>query len=94
MKISEQLRKADQRSAATGLELADLLRKKWRNVNYNSKTMHGTADLGHIHIEWEESGNEDKVWVMIRPKGRTAFHSAESAQKAVEQINKLLGGLG
>jgi hypothetical protein len=82
------------RQAGEGLELADLLRKKWRNVNYDSKTGRGNAELGQIRVEWTDSQNDPAIWITIQQKARVKSSSPASVQKVLEQINTLLGKLG
>lgn len=91
MKISQNLKQAISESGydTVGLVLADILRKKWRNVNYNSKTGTGNVDMGSMKVYWEESQNEDKVTLTLRPKTVRSFDGKQAAA-ALESIGHIL----
>lgn len=96
-KISDMLRQARQAQPVQhdieeGQEFANLLKKRFRNVKY--KNGKGTADLGMIQVAWEQSQNEDAIWLSLQQRGRVKAFDPEDAVKALQAINKALASLG
>lgn len=95
-KISDLLRQPRQAQPVQedieeGQEFANLLKKRFRNVKY--KNGKGSADLGMIQLTWEQSQNEDALWVSLQQKGRIKVFDPEDALKAFTSISKILSGL-
>lgn len=85
MKISQQVRKA-----RAGLELADILRKKYRTVKYDTKSGRGTVSMGPLQATWQDSQNEDKIYLTLSAKDIRAFNGEQAAQ-GLFAIHKALG---
>ena len=82
MKISQHVKAttALRQAAPVGLELADILRKKYRTVNYDTKTGRGTVSMGELQATWQDSQNEDKIMLSISAKNLRAFSGQQAAQ--------------
>jgi hypothetical protein len=91
MRISEQLRSGER--STVGAEIANVLKKKYRNVKWDPTKEIGSADMGLLSVTFQESSNEPSCYLTFRVNQRIKAEGADVALRAITAIQKALNDL-
>jgi len=79
---------ADEFPPGVADELAQRMKKHWRTSTYNPKNGTGLIKTGSWDLNLQQSGNEEKVWIDVKPTTRFRFFDVDDAVKFIDALER------